>query len=105
MRFLVAGGLSVRHACALVQIHRSTFHYIAHPTDDTPLLTQIQQLATQYPRYGYRRISVLVSRTQRVNQRRIRRLWRWSRLKVRRVVRKRTRRARPERLQVAYLGL
>ena len=95
----------MRRACALVQIHRSTFQYLAHPTDDTPLLTQIQQLATHYPRYGYRRISVLVNRVQRVNQKRIRRLWRRHRLQVRRVVRKRTRRARPERLQMAYLGL
>jgi putative transposase len=101
---LVAGGLSVRRACALVQIHRSTFQYLAHPTDDTPLLTQIQQLATHYPRYGYRRISVLVNRVQRVNQKRIRRLWRRHRLQVRRVVRKRTRRAHPERLQAAYPG-
>jgi len=94
----------VRRACALVQIHRSTFQYLAHPTDDTPLLTQIQQLATHYPRYGYRRISVLVNRVQRVNQKRIRRLWRRHRLQVRRVVRKRTRRAHPERLQAAYPG-
>jgi putative transposase len=94
----------VRRACALEQIHRSTFQYPAHPTDDTPLLTQIQQLATQYPRYGYRRISVLVNRVQRVNQKRIRRLWRRSRLQVRRVVRKRTRRARPNRLQAVYPG-
>ena len=101
---MLAGGLSVRRACALVQIHRSTFQYSAHPTDDTPLLTQIQQLATHYPRYGYRRISVLVNRAQRVNQKRIRRLWRRHRLQVRRVVRKRTRRARPERLQAAYPG-
>ena len=89
---LVAGGLSVRRACALVQIHRSSFQYVAHPTDDTPLLTQIQHLAVQNLRYGYRRITVLVNRTEKVNQKRIRRLWRRSRLQVRRVVRKRTRR-------------
>jgi putative transposase len=104
VQFLVAGGLSVRRACALVQIHRSTFQYIAHPTDDTALLTQIQQLAAQHPRYGYRRISALVNRTQRVNQKRIRRLWRRHRLQVRRVVRKRTRRARAERMEASYPG-
>ena len=101
---MVAGGLSIRRACALVQVHRSSFQYRAHPTDDTPLLTQIQYLATQYPRYGYRRISVLVNRTEKVNQKRVRRLWRRSRLQVRRVVRKRMRRSRPERLQAAYPG-
>ncbi len=87
-----------------MQLHRSTFQYLAHPTDDTPLLTQIQHLAIQYPRYGYRRITVVVNRTEKVNQKRIRRLWRRHRLQVRRVVRKRTRRARPERLQAAYPG-
>jgi putative transposase len=88
----------------LVQLHRSTFHYLAHPSDDTPLLEQMQHLAVHYPRYGYRRITVLVNRTEKVNQKRIRRLWRRSRLQVRRVVRKRTRRSRPERLQAAYPG-
>jgi putative transposase len=100
----VVGGLSVPRACALVQLPRSTFRYIAHPTDDTALLTQIQELAARHPRYGYRRISVLVNRTQPVNQKRIRRLWRRHRLQVQRVVRKRTRRVRPERLQAAYPG-
>jgi putative transposase len=104
VQFLVASGLSVRRACALVQFHRSTFQYTAHPVDDTALLTQIQELATQHPRYGYRRISVLVNRTEKVNQKRIRRLWRRHRLQVKRLVRKRTRRRRPERLQAAYPG-
>jgi putative transposase len=83
VQFLVAGGLSVRRACALVQIHRSTFQYGAHPTDDTALLSQLQELAAQHPRYGYRRISALIRRTQQVNQKRVRRLWRLHRLQVR----------------------
>jgi putative transposase len=102
--FLVAGGLSVPRACALMQIQRSTFRYVAHPTDDTALLTQIQELARQHPRYGYRRISVLMRRTERVNQKRVRRLWRRHHLQVRRVGRKRTHRVRPQRLQAAYPG-
>src|SRR5262249_37741591 len=104
VQFLVTGGLSVQRGCALVQIHRSTFRYVAHPTDDTPLLRQIPHLGTQHPRYGCARISVLISRTEQVNQKRIRRLWRRHRLQVRRVARKRTRRARPKHLQAAYPG-
>jgi transposase len=50
VQFLVAGGLSVRRACAVVQIHRSTFHYVAHPPDDTALRTEIVHLAAQHPR-------------------------------------------------------
>ena len=104
MDFLAAGGLSVQRACGLAQIHRSTFRYIAHPTDDTALVSHMQALALQYPRYGYRRISVLLNRKERVNPKRVRRLWRRHRLQVRRIVRKRVRCARPERLQAAYPG-
>jgi putative transposase len=74
VQFFEAGGVSVQRACALVQIHRSTFRYVAHPSDDTPLLSQIQALAVQHPRYGYRRISVLLNRKEHVNQKRVRRL-------------------------------
>jgi putative transposase len=104
VQFFVAGGLSVQRACALVQIHRSTFRYVAHPPDDTALLNQIQALAEQHPRYGYRRITVLLNRTTKVNQKRVRRLWRRHRLQVRRTVRKRRRRVGPQRLQASYPG-
>jgi putative transposase len=104
VQFLVAGGLSVERACVLVHMQRSSYRYIAHPTDDTALLREIQALAFQNPRYGYRRISVLLNRKERVNQKRVRRLWRLHRLQVRRVPRKRMRRVRPERLQAAYVG-
>ncbi len=52
VQFFVAGGVSVPRACALVQIHRATFRYVAHPPDDTALLNQIQALVEQHPRYG-----------------------------------------------------
>jgi putative transposase len=87
-----------------VQLHRSTFRYVAPPADDTALVMQMQELAARYPRYGYRRISALVRRTEKVNQKRVRRLWRRHRLQVRRVVRKRTRRVRPQRLEAVYPG-
>jgi putative transposase len=102
VQFLVAGSLSVQRACMVVQMHRSSFRYVAHPTDDTPLLGRLHGLALQHPRYGYRRISVLLNRTEKVNQKRVRRLWKLHRLQVRRVVRKRVRRVRPARLQAAY---
>ena len=79
----------MRRACALLAIHRATFLYTAHPSDDTALLAQIQDLAIRHPRYGYRRINVLINRTQPINQKRVRRLWRRHRLQVRRVLRKR----------------
>ena len=53
---------------------------------------QMQALAAQHPRYGYRRIDALLNRTQHVNHKRVRRLWRLHRLQVRRSVRQRRRR-------------
>jgi putative transposase len=102
--FLVAGGLSVPRACALVRLARSTFRYIAQPNDDAVLLEQLRELATRHPRYGYRRISVLLRRTVQVNEKRVRRLWRQQRLQVKRVRRRRLRPALPARLAAAYPG-
>jgi putative transposase len=104
VQFLVGGGLSVQRACALLQLHRSTFHYTAHPRDDTPVVARMHALAAQNPRYGYRRMHALLNQTERVNHKRVRRLWRKQRLQVRRVVRKRLRRERPTRLQAASPG-
>jgi putative transposase len=104
VQFLVDGGVSVQRACALMQMHRATFRYVAHPPDDTLLLEQIEQFAGQHPRYGERRIHALLTQTQRVNQKRVRRLWRQQRLHVRRMARKRVRRAPATRLQAAYPG-
>lgn len=102
--FLVTGGLSVHRACQLVAIHRSTFRYEAHPADDDPLLSKVKELVERHPRYGYRRISALVRREERVNQKRIRRLWRKHRLQVQRVRRRRGPRIPSERLVAAYPG-
>jgi putative transposase len=89
----------------LVQIHRSTFRYVAQPDDDAALVAQIHDLATRYPRYGYRRIGALLRRSRPVNQKRIRRLWRLHRLQVRRLARRQARRrSRPKRFQAAYPG-
>ena len=102
MHFLISGGLSTQRACALLQLHRSTFRYAAHPRDDTQTVTQMQSLAAQNPRYGYRRMHTLLNQTELINHKRVRRLWRKHRLQVPRVVRKRPRRERPARLQAAY---
>ena len=104
VHFLVRGGLSVHRACALLALHRSTFRSAAHPRDDTQTVTQMQRLAAQNPRYGYRRIDALLNQTAPVNHKRVRRLWRTHRLQVSRVVRKCLRRERPARLQAAYPG-
>ena len=53
--------LSERHACRLLGQWRGTQRYITTQRDDEDALTRaIIQLASQYGRYGYRRITVLL---------------------------------------------
>jgi putative transposase len=102
--FLAAGGLSAYRACQLVSLAYATFRYQAHPEDTTELTARIRDLATRYPRYGYRRITALIRRTERVNHKRIRRIWRHQQLQVKRIRRVRPQRSRPTWLQATYPG-
>jgi putative transposase len=63
---------------------RSTQRCQRHVPDDEPrLIREMVALATQYGRYGYRRITKLLHREGwRVNHKRIERLWRQEMLKV-----------------------
>ena len=45
--------VSERRACQLVGLSRSGYRYQATPKDDTLLRQRLNELATQYPRYGY----------------------------------------------------
>jgi putative transposase len=68
-------------------------HYQARPDRNVELRTTMQQLAQQHRRYGYRRIYRLLRRRgQKVNKKRIQRLWQHAKLQVARVRRKRRRR-------------
>ena len=69
---------------------RSTQRYRAKVTDDEGLRTRLRELATERPRFGYRRLHVLLRREgYRVNHKRIHRLYRDEGLAVRRRPRKR----------------
>jgi putative transposase len=103
VQFLVTRGLSERRACQLVQVQRSTVQYQARPDQNAALLTTIQDLAQQHPRYGYRRIYRLVRRRgQRVNKKRVQRLWQRAKLQVRRLRRKRRRPKAPTPQQATH---
>ena len=67
---LVSGGLSVQRACSLLQLHRSTFRYAAHPRDETLVVARLHALAAQNPRYGYRRMHVLLNQSEPINHKR-----------------------------------
>ena len=76
--------VSERRACRVLGQSRSTQRRVLHVPDDEPLLVKrMTELATQYGRYGYRRITAMLCREGwEVNHKRIERLWRREGLKV-----------------------
>jgi putative transposase len=84
-------GVSERRACQLVEIGRSTLRYCPRPrTDDAPLRQRLHELAAARPRFGYRRLHVLLRREGVIiNHKRVERLYREEGLAVRRRKRKR----------------
>ena len=80
---------SERHACELMSIPRSSCRYLSR-RDDSILRQQLIELAHEKPRFGYRRLHILLRRTgQRVNHKRVQRVYRAAGLCVRRIRRKR----------------
>ena len=77
-------GLSERHACRLVSQHRGTQRYVPTVQADEDALTQaIVALASEYGRYGYRRITALLQAAGwAVGKDRVQRIWRREGLKV-----------------------
>lgn len=74
-----------RKACELVQIARSTFRYRADKTKDYKLKEKLTALAHDHPRYGYRRLAVLLRREGEIlNHKRLFRLYKEAGLSVRR---------------------
>lgn len=82
--------LSQRRACRLIGLDRTTARYRPRRSTQTSLREQLRTLAHERPRFGYRRLAVLLRRTgQAVNHKRVYRLYRLEGLAVRRRQRKR----------------
>ena len=77
-------GVSERLACRVLGQHRSTQRKkVTRPDDEAALTADITSLATQYGRYGYRRITAMLrQRGWQVNAKRVARIWRREGLKV-----------------------
>ena len=92
-------GLSERRACRLVGIGRSTLRYRPCPRpEEESLRHRLRELAAERPRFGSRRLHVLLRREGViVNHKRIERLYREEGLAVRRRRRKRVARDGRER--------
>ena len=84
---------SERHACGLVGVAVATYRYRSRRQDE-PLRTKLVELAREKPRYGYRRLHVLLRRAgEVVNHKRVRRVYVEAGLAIRRKKRKHCRRA------------
>jgi putative transposase len=100
-------GLSLRRACALLSVARSTLRYESRlARRDAPVVSVMRELAGQYPRYGYRRIQVFLARRgHEMSADRAHRLWRLAGLQVpRKRPRRRVSMSRPRPLAPTGMG-
>jgi transposase InsO family protein len=76
--------VSERRACRVVGQSRATQRYNKRPADDEDFLTtRVIELASQYGRYGYRRVTALLrNEGWIINHKRVERIWRREGLKV-----------------------
>jgi len=96
VEFFKSRGHSERHACALAGLGRSTCRYRHRRQDPAELVTRLRELASERPRFGYRRLHVLLRREgQTVGRKRVYRLYKAAGLTVRRRTRRKLRASRP----------
>jgi len=68
--------VSERRACRLLVLHRSVCRYESRKKDDRALRMRLKELAYARPRYGYRRLTVLLQRDGwLVNHKRVYRIY------------------------------
>ena len=77
-------GVSLRRACALLSVARSTMGYESKiELREVPIVAAMRELSAQYPRFGYRRILVYLERRGIVmSADRAHRIWRRAGLQV-----------------------
>ena len=79
---------SERRACAVMLVAAGTYRYRSRRSDE-PLRTRLVELAREKPRFGYRRLQVLLSREgMQANHKRLHRIYRAAGLTIRRRKRK-----------------
>lgn len=84
VHFAKSKGISFRRGCALLKVARSSLNYAPTLAEkDAPVVARMNELASENPRYGYRRIRVLLAREDHVmSPQRAHRLWKLSGLQV-----------------------
>ena len=92
--------MSERHACSVVQLHRSSYRYESKPDGNDELRDMLKALAAARPRWGQEWLHVLVRRQgYMVNHKRTERLYRELGLFLR--LRRRSKRASTVRVPAA----
>lgn len=82
--------VSERRACRVAGCARATKRYVSRMPPQPELVASMREVAAERPRFGYRRVHVMLIRKGfQVGQRRVRRLYRLDGLAVRRRKRKR----------------
>ena len=100
-------GVSQRRACALLSVARSALGYRSRLTaKDAQVVEAMREISAQYPRFGYRRVRILLGRKGlTMSPDRAHRLWRQARLQVpRRRPRRRIATGRPRPLPPTGVG-
>src|SRR5690349_24941878 len=91
---MIERGVSERLACEVVGLARSTYRYQPRAApkrrpDEQQLRQQIVALAHKHRRFGYRRVTALLGRGgERVNHKRVWRIWQAERLSLPRRVKR-----------------
>ena len=100
-------GVPERRACAVLGQHRSTQRKVPRGQDDEERLTvDIIELARQYGRYGYRKVTALLRDAGwLVNAKRVERIWKREGLKADQVKRLKELEAENARLRKAIADL
>ena len=83
VKFLKERGVSERRSCGLVRLSRSGLRYRARQSQDGELEQKLRTIARRHKRYGYRRAWALLRREgEKVNHKRVERVWREAGLRV-----------------------
>jgi putative transposase len=83
LAFLLAGGLSERRACRLLEFNRSTFQYQPRPDRNASLREHLQNFARCKRRRGYLKAwRWLLDAGQKIGKNRVHRLWKQERLQI-----------------------
>lgn len=95
VRMMQARNVSQRRACKEIGVSRSHMVYKPkQPLKDKPLIESIKVLSEKYPRFGYRRIGVMLGwqMDEKINAKRVYRVWKMLNLQL---PKRRPRRKRP----------